>query len=162
MADERFIKGSGDDAKALFEIIKRRIEWMDENSIDQWNNHDYLNVFPLGYYLKKADEGALYVYKKGGKTVCGAVIGDSDRRWDDGEAALYIHNFASDIGYPGAGRKLLLFLIETAKSRGCRWVRLDCDESNKRLNEYYDAFGFVTLDGFTEGPYRGVKKQKAL
>ncbi len=162
MTDAVFIRGGRSDAETLFEIIKRRVEWMDEKGIDQWNNHDYLNVFPFEYYIKKADEGKLCVYKEDGKVVCGAVLEESDMRWDDGEKAIYVHNFAADEGHPGAGRKTLEAIIVLAKESGCRFVRLDCDVENVKLNSYYDSFGFYSLDRFTEGPYRGIKKQKEL
>ena len=162
MTDAVFIIGDRSDAEELFEIIKRRVIWMDKNGVDQWNNHDYLNVFPFEYYLKKADEKKLFVYKKNGKVVCGAVLETSDNRWTDGEKAIYVHNFAADEDRPGAGRKMLEYIIGLAKDRGCRFVRLDCDVENEKLNAYYDSFGFYGLDEFTEGPYRGIKKQKEL
>lgn len=162
MPDAVFIIGDRIDAEALFEIIRRRVDWMDENGIDQWNNHDYLSVFPIEYYLKKADEMKLCVCKEDGKVVCGAVLEESDKRWNDGEKAVYVHNFAADEGHPGTGRKMLEYIIALAKRRGCRFVRLDCDVENAKLNAYYESFGFYSLDGFTEGPYRGIKKQKEL
>ena len=157
-----FVKGSRADAAELFEIIKRRIVWMDENGIDQWNNHDYLSVFPLEHYIRKADEGRLYVLKEKAGVICGAVLDDSDPRWDDGAKAIYVHNFASEIGRPGAGRKMLEYIEGLAKDKGCDYIRLDCDAENDRLNAYYDSFGFISLDRFEEGVYRGVKKQKEL
>ena len=156
------IKGNRGDAASLFEIIKRRIKWMDENSIDQWNNHDYLSFFPLEYFYRKSDQGKLYINKKSGRVVSGAIADTEDARWNDGAKALYIHNFASDAAYPGAGKEVLLYLIEKAKDDGCSYIRLDCDEDNKRLNEYYDSEGFVSLDRFEDGAYRGVKRQKAI
>ena len=37
MENSVFTKGSVKDADAILELIKKRIEWMDENISEQWN-----------------------------------------------------------------------------------------------------------------------------
>ena len=63
MENSVFTKGSVKDADAILELIKKRIEWMDENNIEQWNKTDYLSFYPKEYFEEKAEAGQLYIMK---------------------------------------------------------------------------------------------------
>lgn len=40
------------EAPAMFQLISRRIRWMDENGIRQWNETKYDEAYPLAHYEK--------------------------------------------------------------------------------------------------------------
>lgn len=56
------------DAKEVFELIKQRIEWMDQKGIHQWNTTDYLAIFPLSFFENESKLQHLYVLKEGGES----------------------------------------------------------------------------------------------
>lgn len=39
------------DLDALIALIVRRMAWMDEQGIEQWNTGDYLGIYPPAYFL---------------------------------------------------------------------------------------------------------------
>ena len=59
----KFILSTNEDLSPLIEIIKERIEWMDDSKINQWNKTDYLSVFPLQYFIEQQKLERLYLVK---------------------------------------------------------------------------------------------------
>ena len=98
-----------DEIDAMFSLIMSRVHWMDEVGIRQWNVTKYDEVYPVSYYEGHARAGEVFVLEESatGKMVCAAVLKHEDDRWPyDGARALYLHNFASDLGAKGVGRRL--------------------------------------------------------
>jgi GNAT superfamily N-acetyltransferase len=62
---------------------------------------------------------------------------------DDGEAG-YLHRLAAHPGFGGRGlgAGLIAAAGDLIRSRGRRWLRLDCDQANGRLRGYYESLGF--------------------
>ena len=49
-----------EEAPRLFQLILRRITWLEERGIRQWERDDYLTYYPLTYFQERARNGALY------------------------------------------------------------------------------------------------------
>ena len=49
------------DLDALIALIVRRMAWMDEQGIEQWNTGDYLGIYPPAYFLLRITSGELFV-----------------------------------------------------------------------------------------------------
>lgn len=60
-----FQKAMNEDIDEILKIIKKRIKWMDENNISQWNKTNYLKYCPKNYYEELVLKGQLYVAKYG-------------------------------------------------------------------------------------------------
>ena len=67
-----FAPAASGEIAAAFSLYEKRVRWMDEQGIRQWNVTDYLNVYPQAYYRRQAEMGSLYVLKE---TESGAIVG---------------------------------------------------------------------------------------
>lgn len=154
-----------DDIDAVFSLFEKRIHWMDENGIRQWNVTDYLTAYPKSYYQKQQSLGNLYVYVLPSNTIAGAaVLLQTDERWPDGSniPAFYVHNLVTDPAVKGIGRPLLLEVEKTAKMHGKQYVRLDCAVDNPFLNNYYASNGYRLAGQCQAGSYVGNRREKKL
>jgi len=100
----RFLTAGMDDVDATYALIKKRIDWMDENEIRQWNVISYLESYPRQYFADKVALGQLYVMKdlSAGWIVGAVVLADDDTSWNnDGSAHYYIRNLVTDPKCPG-------------------------------------------------------------
>ncbi len=160
----KFTPGTPNDAKEVVGLIARRIAWMDEKGIEQWNVTDYLEAYPKSYYEEQAEKGRLYVLKAEDVIIGAVVLLEEDERWDDCEAvpAYYVHNLVTAVSEKGAGGRLLDFAESLAIERGKAALRLDCAEDNPRLNAYYESRGFMPRGRCQDGPYIGIKREKLL
>ena len=152
--------GEGD---AALELIRRRVAWMDEKGIDQWNRSGYLNYYPAEFFRREAEAGRLYfLYGAAGERMACAVLLEEDERWEDQTPALYIHNLAAALNCPGAGTELIRRCMELARTWDKRYLRLDCPRRNRELNDYYERLGFRLAGGVDEGWYVGNRRQYQL
>lgn len=150
----------------IFSLYEKRIHWMNEKGIRQWNAVDYLSVYPASYYREMRERRCLYVLADAavGKIAGAAVLLSEDERWagSEEEASYYVHNLVADTSAPGAGRTLLAAAEALGRACGKRYMRLDCAADNAFLNGYYEALGYHAVGRCQDGPYVGVKRQKAL
>lgn len=148
----------------IFALIDRRIQWMDEVGIRQWNVTDYWGVYPREHYIQQLQQNRLYVLRRiTDNTVVGtAVLYETDDRWPDGmfACAYYVHHFASALNEKGVGELLLNHLEDLARAHGKDSLRLDCAGDSPRLNRYYAEKGYVLMGSCTDGVYRGNLREK--
>ena len=160
-------KAMPEDVENVFRIIKERIIWMDFVGLKHWNTKGYLDVFPIEYYREQQIRGTLYVARDTSmvKITGVVVLLDVDASWPDrlDTDAIYIHNFATDVQMTGVGRMMLTEIEKIAKEKGKRYLRLDCDEENAFLNDYYQEKGFILQEGKSRlGSYTGNRLEKDL
>lgn len=154
------------DLPHIHTLIDRRIRWMDQMGIQQWNVTDYQTVYPEEHYIEQMKQNHLYVLKRcsDASVVAAAVLYDTDPRWPDTEEipAYYVHHFVADLQEKGAGEILLRHLEEIALQHGKPVLRLDCPSDSPRLNLYYHRKGYVHCGTCVDGKYRGNLKEKQL
>ena len=141
-----FRKATIDDVIPVRQMIERRIEYLREKDIHpSWADRDYLNVFPVEYFVGAVEKGSMYVADVGGEVVACATLHDGDfPRWeDDGLAAYYVHNLASDPLYPGLGGDMLAYCERVAEDTGRKALRLDSIKGNAFLENFYKTRGFM-------------------
>ena len=90
----------------IFSLYVRRVAWMEEAGIRQWNRNGYLEAYPIGYYRDMLREGRLYALRDKDAVLAAAAVLESDRRWEDAAPALYVHNLVSALPSGGAGGEL--------------------------------------------------------
>lgn len=59
--------------------------------------------------------------------------------------SLYVHKLAIAPSFFGIGSLAMKAVIQEAERRGCRWVRLDCDD-RPELHRFYLGNGFELVD----------------
>lgn len=159
-----FRAASPEDLPVMFEIILRRMRWMDEVGIRQWNVTEYDKVYPLSYYEEKQRQGQVFVLYDRQKQaiVCAAVLKEEDERWPDRPPAFYLRNFASVLGESGVGVRFMALAEDYARAQGKRFFRLDASYDNPRLLRYYEDLGYRPVGSCVDGVYRGTRMEKVL
>ena len=150
----------------IYALIDRRIRWMDEVGIRQWNVTDYWGVYPKEHYIEQMLHDRLYVLKRmpEGTVVGTAVLYEADPRWPDGAQVdtYYVHHFAASPDETGAGAILLQHLEEYTRRNKKAVLRLDCADGNVRLNRYYEEKGYSPCGTCVDGLYHGILREKHL
>ena len=164
MDGDRLQKATHEDLDEILMLIQKRIDWMDENNIRQWNITNYVDCYPRSYFEDLAAKGQLYVVKDGSlNRVIGAVaLLEQDQRWNDNIPSYYIHNLVSDAGFCGIGARIIGCCEKIALDDGKQRLRLDCQASNDKLRAYYSDLGFECVGRVEEGKYTGIKMEKRL
>ena len=62
-----------EDIEKIRSLIAKRIEWMNKNNIEHWNQFDYLNIYPYDYFEKEVKKGNFHVAIKD-NIVVGAIL----------------------------------------------------------------------------------------
>ena len=156
----KFILSTNEDLSPLIEIIKERIEWMDDSKINQWNKTDYLSVFPLQYFIEQQKLERLYLVKDTkDKIIGGAIILTKDERWNDNKEGIYIHNLVSKLSCKGVGKFIIDQCVLMAKQYHFDVLRLDSDIHNQKLLNYYHDLGFEIKGTIEIGTYIGYLQE---
>ncbi|MEG0283191.1 MAG: GNAT family N-acetyltransferase [Erysipelotrichales bacterium] len=146
----------------VIELFDKRISWMKDNNINQWNSRKYLEIYDYNYFLELINNKELYIAYDEDTIVGSLAILKQANRWQDSVPALYIHHFVSAIDVPNVGRELIDFVVSAAKDSNIDTVRLDCQKNNRELNNYYVNKGFYYVDSFVEGDYIGNKYEMKI
>lgn len=165
MDNYAFRKAVTRDVDEIYQLIEKRIIWMEKNNLNQWNRTNYLESYPRDYFENKVETEQLYVMedKLTGKVVGAVVLLEDDKRWtNDGSKNYYIHNLVSDTEVPGVGIKMINLCEQIALANSVDAVRLDCQASNIKLNEYYERLGYIFVGDVQEGSYIGKRREKKL
>ena len=164
--DFELIPAKQEDVTDVFSIIEKRVNWMEEKGLKQWNTTDYLNTYPISYFLAHQKAGNLYVAKDiKTSTILGVmVLMPSDPRWEgyNGFDSYFVHNFASDPSVRNIGASMLLKAEIIAAEHGKAFLRLDCPFDNVYLNHFYESKGYQFIGECLDGPYRGNRREKKL
>lgn len=146
----------------VFALIMRRVAWMDQVGIRQWNATRYDVRYPPDYYEQRRQMGELFVLEDGNRILCVGALFHEDERWPDPESAFYLHHLASDVDAKGTGS---IFLQKAeAYTAGCgkQYLRLDSAVGNGVLEHYYTSRGYVEAGRCVDGLYAGILRQKKL
>ncbi|MDO5544490.1 MAG: GNAT family N-acetyltransferase [Eubacteriales bacterium] len=159
-----FREAAPDEVSQVFSLILKRMRWMDEKGIRQWNVTRYNEAYPQSYYAKRQRQRELFVLTnpQTDEVIGAAVLKQSDERWTDDAPAMYLHNFVTKVGSHGAGNTFLNCAEAYAASMGKVYIRLDSAEGNRALGRYYEEHGYLSAGTCEEGLYRGILRQKLL
>lgn len=126
---------------------------MVKRNIKQWGDWYYTDVYNEEYFVNIMKVNQLYVAKYENEIEGTFLLKTEDTNyWKDHKKAYYIYHFATKLGYPNLGTKLLNFIENLAKKNSIHYIRLDCVKGNQKLNEYYQNHGFKNR-GEGEKPY---------
>ena len=156
-----FREAQENEAAEVLQIICERIAWMDEVGIRSWNTTNYLERYPLAYYIKRAQNHELFVLVDAdtGKIASAAVLLREDSRWNDHTPTIYIHNLVAAADAKGAGTILLERIEAYAQDSGIPRLRLDSIEGNAAVSRYYEKRGYVPVGKCVVGVYHGILRE---
>ncbi len=151
-----------EDIPAIIDLLKKRIQWMDEKNLYQWNKTDYLGVYPPAYFEKRVAEQVVYVACQNQNLLGVMALFGQDPRWPTQTKTRYVHHLATDPGCPGLGKTMLQFAEELVLKEGGTTLRLDCQTVNHALNRYYENLGYLHVGTCIDGAYEGNLMEKPL
>lgn len=141
------------DIPSILKILKQRCEWFKKNKIEQWGDWYYTELYNTDYFINMMNKYKLYVVKKENEVIGVFLLKTEDKEyWKDDRNAYYIHHLATKLGYANLGIEILNFIEKLAKQNAVKYLRLDCMRENKKLNKYYENYGFTNI-GEGEEPY---------
>ncbi|WP_423363051.1 hypothetical protein [Mycoplasma sp. P36-A1] len=144
------------DIYPIIDLIKHRIDWMDEVGIDQWNKSGYLAKYTYSYFEDLVDDKLLYVLKDEANVIWGAMtLLELDARWPGYSDALFVHNLVTKKELKNGGKMLLNYALNEAVTKHKSYIRLDAIVGNDKLNSYYHDLGFEYIDTVVDGNYKG-------
>lgn len=150
------------DVDQVIALIQKRILWMDEKNLYQWNKTGYLDSYPYTYFEKIIKENTLFIAVQNGVVVGAIALFKHDIQWVNDVKALYIHHLVTDPRIPGIGKSLMFFAEEYAQKHHIGVLRLDSQKGNIALNKYYDSLGYEIVGQCEEGMYIGNKREKVI
>ncbi len=151
------------DIPPVIALLQKRIQWMDDMNLYQWNKTDYLGVYPPSYFASRiTDFDDLYVAEEEGQIVGVMALLKEDPRWTVPAKALYVHHLATDPAVRGLGATMLAFAEEEVLRMGGDVLRLDCQTVNLALNAYYQKAGYQMVGTCVDGAYEGNLMEKHL
>lgn len=159
-----FRKAEKQEVPMVFDLIMRRVAWMDQVGIRQWNTTKYDECYPQEYYEKRRQKDELFVLEErpSGCLVCVGALFHEDARWPDPESAYYLHHLASAVDAKGVGSIFLQEAEKYTKKQGKTYLRLDSAVGNTVLEEYYTSRGYVEAGRCIDRLYKGILRQKKL
>lgn len=153
-----------EDVPAVMALLQRRIDWMDEKGLYQWNKTGYLTCYPPAHFQRLIREELVFAAWTDGTLTGVMALLARDPRWPNGDdgRALYVHHLATDPDRPGLGREMLAWAEDYARKQGKIFLRLDSQQANHALSRYYDSLGYSPVGTCVDGSYEGILREKAL
>ncbi len=151
-----------EDVSAIMSLLQKRIDWMDEKGLYQWNKTDYLKVYPYDYFISRVNQRVVYVAEEAGEIIGVMALLREDPRWPIPAKALYVHHLATHPKLRGLGEKMLSFAETETLQMGGDVLRLDCQTVNEALNKYYERLGYTYAGTCIDGAYEGNLMEKQL
>lgn len=155
-----FRKANIEDIDLIIELIQKRIDWMDEVGIKQWNTTNYMECYPRSHFVDILND--LYVVTKDKEIICAGTLYESDDRWTKKGSAYYIHHLVTDFGYKGLGYFFLDNALVLARKNNKEYLRLDSATTNTKLEKYYTDYGFIPVGTCIDGLYEGILREIKL
>lgn len=122
----------------ILAILNSAAAWLRSKGVEQWPDR-----FDAEHVLPAILRGETWLARLDGEPAGTITLNWSDPLWHPAdEDAGYVHRLAVLRSTPGLGLRLLDWAAEAVRLRGCRWLRLDCVSTNRRLRAHYEAAGF--------------------
>ncbi|MGM0845368.1 MAG: GNAT family N-acetyltransferase [Bacillota bacterium] len=140
-------KGNREDVKDIMKMVKKTVDIMKSEDIDQWTDE-----YPLeGDFTKDAENESLYVAVDGENRVSGSITIDrmepeeySTSDWRREVPACLFHRLVVDPDVRGKGiASLLLKHVEkVAKSNQINYIRTDTYSLNEKAQSLFKKHGY--------------------
>ena len=159
-----FFPAREEDVPAIMALLQRRIDWMDEKGLYQWNKTGYLTCYPPAHFQRLIREELVFAAFADGTLIAVMALLSRDPRWPNGNDGLayYVHHLATDPAFPGLGREMLAYAEDFSRQKGRPFLRLDSQKVNDALSRYYDSLGYSPVGTCVDGSYEGILREKAL
>ena len=151
------------DLEGISGVLIEAAEWLRGRGIPLWRTEDFaperLSADVVG--------GIFFVAESGGQMVGTMKFQLKDELfWPDfpADEAAFVHRLAVRRAFAGGSVSgtMLRWAADRARSRGRRFLRLDCDASRARLRTVYEEFGFRHHSDRQVGPFFAARYEQEL
>lgn len=145
-------RATTEDTEELRELLQKAARWIHSaHGLRQWREENFTQDSVDAFI----GEHEVFVAERDKELVgCYSVHWTYEEIWGERyhDDAGYVHRLAVSRRFKGAGigRQLLESAESYIRSKGKRWLRLDCMADNASLNRYYQSQGY-SLQGRFEG-----------
>ena len=152
--DYKIRKAKIEDLDAIYRLVYERCLWFSKKGFKGWEKSSYLNNYGKSYFSEQMKINKLFVLKLNNE-ICGSMLlKDKDEDyWGNDDSSYYIHHLVTDVNSRGIGKILLSYAIEQCKINNKKYLKLDCYQESKFLNEYYSKLGFNYAGSGTKKDY---------
>ncbi len=153
-----------EDIPAIMDLLQRRIDWMDEKGLYQWNKTGYLTCYPPEHFRRLIREEVVLAAREADRLTGIMALLSRDPRWPNGDdgKAFYVHHLATDPACPGLGKEMLSYAESYARRHGKPFLRLDSQKVNDALSRYYEVLGYFPAGECVDGAYVGILREKSV
>lgn len=151
-----------EDLEAVLEVLSEAAAWLASQGIRQWR---YPLPEGMPRLLQRTQASGDLIVARLAVPGAGPAAATLRFGWShpeywpaDPEAAGYVYGLAihPSLRGHGLGAALLDWAGAQARSRGRRYLRLDCSAGNARLRRYYEGLGFICRGEVEDEDYRGA------
>lgn len=136
-----FKKAELSEIDKILEVYLERMQWFKEKEIKQWGK--YLEHHPKSEFEEVICKGNYFILERNNKIVAGFELSTDSKYWDDSRSkAYYIYKLVTRVGNKEIGNLVFDICKELAKANNKEYLRLDCLNSNKKLNDIYEKHNF--------------------
>ena len=111
-----------EDVPTILALLQKRIDWMDEKGLYQWNKTAYLTVYPAEYFAERIGENSVFLAMDGDKAIGVIALFDVDPRWDNDKDAYYVHHLSLIRDWDGKSSPLRKPMPATPEKKCCGWI----------------------------------------
>jgi GNAT superfamily N-acetyltransferase len=139
---------STEDLNFIYGLFEEAINYIKRNNYVGWTTYD--KNFIIQDIIKKLQ----FKITNGNDVLCLFSICFSDvliwREMEKGDA-IYLHRIVVNPKFKGQKQfeKILNWIIEFAKEKGLKHIRMDTWADNPNIIEYYKSYGFQFLENYT-------------
>ena len=141
------------DLPQLRVVYEKIIHNMNKNNIQIWDE-----IYPCEFFQEDIENERLYILTEGEDIIAACVLcesnpGEDHLKWQDvKEKALYIDRLGVNVNYlrQGKGELMLKNVVELAKQKNVKYLRLFVVDINKPAINLYLKSGFKQVDGIYE------------
>ena len=143
-----------EDLDSIHKLIYDRCLWFREKGVKGWDVDYYPNKYDKSYFIEQMKINKLFVAKFNNK-ICGVMLLKNEDKdyWNNDDTSYYIHHLATDVNLKGVGKALINYAIEQCKINNKKYLKLDCYQESKFLNEHYEKLGFNKVGSGTDENY---------
>lgn len=139
-----FSKAVINEVDEILNIYTERMKWFQEHEIKQWRK--YLDHHPREEFEDVIKNGYFFTLKQNNKIIACFELSTNSKFWNDEyTSAYYIYKIVTKVGCKAVGNLMFEICKDIAKTNHKKYLRLDCLQSNKKLNDIYNNHGFKLI-----------------
>lgn len=150
--DLKLKKAELNELDKILAVYQERMKWFKEKEINQWSK--YFEHHPKSEFAEVIIKGDYYILEKNNEIIAGFELSTDSKYWnDDKTKAFYLYKLVTKVGTKKVGNIIIDICKEFAKVNNKEYLRLDCLNRNKKLNDIYENHGFKLVSTGIKNSY---------